>query len=176
GRSRSSCPSPSSWARSSPASRASTCPSRRRSTRSSSSSTATWTTCPSRRSSTSVALRACARRPRPCPRRVRPAVALQVELVSPERILYSGEADMVVCRTEGGGEIAFLTGHAPFLGALTIAQVKVVPPEGRAQPQLAAVHGGLVEVRDNRVIILSDVAELAAEIDVERARRSLTEA
>ena len=56
-------------------------------------------------------------------------MALQVELVSPERILYSGEADMVVCRTEGGGEIAFHTGHAPFLGALTIAQVKVVPPE-----------------------------------------------
>jgi F-type H+-transporting ATPase subunit epsilon len=103
-------------------------------------------------------------------------VALQVELVSPERILYSGEADMVVCRTEGGGEIAFLTGHAPFLGALTVAQVKVVPPEGRGQPQLAAVHGGFVEVRDNRVIILSDVAELAAEIDVERARRSAAEA
>jgi len=43
-------------------------------------------------------------------------VPLQVELVSPERILYSGEADMVVCRTVSGGEIAFLTGHAPFVG------------------------------------------------------------
>ena len=42
-------------------------------------------------------------------------------------------------------------------------------------PQFAA-GGGFVEVRDNRVIILSDVAELAAEIDVERARRSLAEA
>ena len=35
-------------------------------------------------------------------------MALQVELVSPERILYSGEADMVIARTVGGGDIAFL--------------------------------------------------------------------
>jgi F-type H+-transporting ATPase subunit epsilon len=103
-------------------------------------------------------------------------VSLHVELVSPERILYSGEADMVVCRTESGGEIAFLTGHAPFLGALAIAQVKVIPPEGRGSPELAAVHGGFVEVRDNRVILLSDVAELASQIDVERARRAVEEA
>ena len=45
-------------------------------------------------------------------------MSLQVELVSPERILYSGQADMVIARTVGGGEIAFLTGHAPFVGAL----------------------------------------------------------
>jgi F-type H+-transporting ATPase subunit epsilon len=52
-------------------------------------------------------------------------MTLQVELVSPERILYSGEADMVVCRTVGGGEVAFLTGHAPFLGALETGVVRV---------------------------------------------------
>jgi F-type H+-transporting ATPase subunit beta len=47
---------------------------------------------------------------------------LQVELVSPEEILYSGEAYMVVVRTVGGGEVAFMPGHAPFLGALTRAR------------------------------------------------------
>jgi F-type H+-transporting ATPase subunit epsilon len=96
-------------------------------------------------------------------------VTLQVELVSPERILYSGEADMVVCRTVAGGEVAFLTGHAPFLAALETGVVRVRTSGGE---QVAAVHGGFVEVRDNRVIILSDVAELAADIDVERARRA----
>ena len=40
---------------------------------------------------------------------------MQVELVSPERILFSGEATMVVCRTTDG-DVAFLTDHAPFLG------------------------------------------------------------
>jgi F-type H+-transporting ATPase subunit epsilon len=100
-------------------------------------------------------------------------VPLSVALVSPERILYQGDADMVVCRTTDG-EIAFLNQHAPFVGALGIGKVKVVPPDG--QPVQAAVHGGFVEVRDNRVSVLSDVAELADQIDVERARRAKEEA
>ena len=45
---------------------------------------------------------------------------MKVELVSPERVLFQGEADMVVART-ANGEIAFLPGHVPFLGALGIA-------------------------------------------------------
>ena len=94
---------------------------------------------------------------------------LQVELVSPERILYSGEAEMVIART-AGGDIAFLTGHAPFLGALGIGAVRIQKVGGGEEQ--AAVHGGFVEVRDDRVIILSDVAELASQIDVERARRA----
>ena len=98
-------------------------------------------------------------------------MALQVELVSPERILFSGEAEMVIARTEGGGDIAFLTGHAPFVGALGIGVVRVKPVGGAAEEK-AAVHGGFVEVKDDRVTILSDVAELASQIDVERARRA----
>jgi F-type H+-transporting ATPase subunit epsilon len=96
-------------------------------------------------------------------------VTLHVELVSPEQILYSGEADMVVCRTTDG-EIAFLTGHAPFVGALGIAGVKIVEPGGRVEQ--AAVHGGFVEVSHDRVTILSDVAELASHIDLNRARQA----
>jgi F-type H+-transporting ATPase subunit epsilon len=91
---------------------------------------------------------------------------LHVELVSPERILFEGEAEMVVCRTTEG-MIAFLTGHAPLLGALATAPVRVVSPDGVT---VAAVHGGFVEVRDDRVIILSDVAELRDQIDADRAR------
>jgi F-type H+-transporting ATPase subunit epsilon len=94
-------------------------------------------------------------------------VTLHVELVSPERILYSGEAEMVIARTVGGGDIAFLSGHSPFVGALEIATVTLRTPEG---DQLVAVHGGFVEVSNDTVTILSDVAELADQIDVERAR------
>ncbi|MEA2826057.1 MAG: F-type H+-transporting ATPase subunit epsilon [Actinomycetota bacterium] len=94
---------------------------------------------------------------------------MHVELVSPERILYSGEAEMVICRTVDGGEIAFLAGHAPFLGALGDGLVRIKTSDGE---EVAAVHGGFVEVRDNRVIVLSDVAELADQVDVERARRA----
>ena len=98
---------------------------------------------------------------------------MQVELVSPERILYSGEADMVIARTVGGGDIAFLPGHAPFVGALEIATVTLRTSEG---DQLVAVHGGFVEVSNDTVTILSDVAELAEQIDVGRAERARAEA
>jgi F-type H+-transporting ATPase subunit epsilon len=100
-------------------------------------------------------------------------VTLQVELVSPERILYSGEADIVIARTVGGGELAFLTGHAPFVGALDIATVTIRSDQG---DEVVAVHGGFVEVSNDRVTILSDVAELGSQIDVDRARRAAEEA
>ena len=97
-------------------------------------------------------------------------MALQVELVSPERILYSGEADMVIARTVGGGDIAFLPGHAPFVGALEIATVTIRSADGG--DELVAVHGGFVEVSNDTVTILSDVAELSSQIDVDRARQA----
>ena len=97
-------------------------------------------------------------------------MTLHVEVVSPERILYSGEAEMVVARTTDG-EIAFLTGHAPFIGALGIGVVSITP-EGGGERVVAAVHGGFVEVSDNRVTVLSDVAELASDIDLARAQEA----
>jgi len=100
-------------------------------------------------------------------------VTLDVALVSPERILYTGEADMVICRTPDG-EIAFQTGHAPFVGTLEIAPVRVILAGGTEVK--AAVHGGFVEVRSNKVSVLSDVAELPDQIDAARARRALEEA
>lgn len=92
---------------------------------------------------------------------------MQVELVSPERILFSGEATMVVCRTLDG-EIAFMANHAPLIGLLGIGPVRIY--DGDTLIQRAAVHGGFVEVSNNKVTILSDVAELAAMIDAARAR------
>jgi F-type H+-transporting ATPase subunit epsilon len=97
-------------------------------------------------------------------------MAMHVELVSPERILYSGDAEMVICRTVDGGDVAFLADHAPFLGALEIWPVTVRTTEG--DDVIAAVHGGFVHVRENEVILLSDVAELADDVDTERARRA----
>jgi F-type H+-transporting ATPase subunit epsilon len=91
---------------------------------------------------------------------------LVAQLVSPERVLYEGDADMVVCRTSDG-EIAFLPGHVPFVGALGIAKVRILLPE--SGEVAAAVHGGFVEVSHDTVTILSDVAELPEQIDTVRA-------
>ena len=90
-----------------------------------------------------------------------------VQLVSPERVLYEGAAEMVVCRTTDG-EIAFLPGHVPFVGALGVAKVRIILPE---QGEVAvAVHGGFVEVSGYHVTVLSDVAELPEQVDVVRAQ------
>jgi len=100
---------------------------------------------------------------------------MQVELVSPERILWSGQAEMVIARTLGGGDIAFLPGHAPFVGALGTGVITIRPAGGGADEKVAC-HGGFVEVsggeESSHVTILSDVAELASQIDVERARQA----
>ena len=98
---------------------------------------------------------------------------LQVELVSPDRMLYSDEAEMVICRTPSG-EIAFMAGHIPFLGALGIGIVRIHKEGGDVER--IAVHEGFVEVKEDRVIILSDVAERADQIDVDRARKAKEEA
>lgn len=91
-----------------------------------------------------------------------------VEVVSPEQVLFSGEATMVITRTLGGGEIAFQNGHAPFLGALTECHTRVFLTDGKVED--IAVHGGFVEVSNNKVSILSDAAELGSKVDVERAQ------
>ena len=96
------------------------------------------------------------------------ANVMTVEVVSPERVLYSGEATMVITRTLGGGEIAFQPGHAAFLAALTENHTRVFLTDGKVED--IAVHGGFVEVSNNKVSILSDEAELGSGVDVDRAR------
>jgi F-type H+-transporting ATPase subunit epsilon len=94
---------------------------------------------------------------------------LNVELVAAERLLWSGHASFVTARTTEG-ELGVLPGHTPLLGVLAPGAVRIRTVEG--QTVLAAVHGGFLSVADNDVAILSDVAELAEEIDVSRAESS----
>ena len=95
-------------------------------------------------------------------------MTFQVELVSPEAISYSGEAEMIIARTLEGGDIAFQPGHVPFIGVLAVWSVDVVRPDGNRDT--IAVHQGFVQVAGTRVSILSDVSEPSADIDVDRAR------
>ena len=95
-------------------------------------------------------------------------MTLEVQVVSPERILWSGEAERVITRVEEGGDIAFLTGHTTYLGQLGSGVTEIAQVDGEVIR--VAVHGGFVEVSDDRVSLLSDQAELATSIDVARAR------
>jgi F-type H+-transporting ATPase subunit epsilon len=95
--------------------------------------------------------------------------AYPVQLVSPEQVLFDGEAEMVVCRPIEGA-IAFLNGHVPYLGALADDEVRIIlPGSGEAA---AAVHGGFVQMTGDHLVVLSDLAELREQIDVARAEQA----
>jgi len=98
------------------------------------------------------------------------AVELDVEVVSPEEVSYSGTAEMVIVRTVESGDIAFQAGHVPFLGVLATWSVEVL--RAGDERDSFAVHRGFVEVSHNKVTILSDVSEAASEIDVPRAEQA----
>ena len=99
---------------------------------------------------------------------------MHVEFVSPEHTLYSGEGTQVVARTRGGGEIAFLTGHEPFIGCLVPCEVRVT--EAGGDVKRFAVRGGFVSVTGAKVTVLSDAAVAASDVDVAAARADLAEA
>jgi F-type H+-transporting ATPase subunit epsilon len=99
---------------------------------------------------------------------------VHVELVSVERLLWSGEATIVIARTTEG-ELGVLPGHAPLLGQLSDGGVVIIRREG-GDDLTVAVHGGLLSVTDDGVSILADMAEMSGEIDADRARQALERA
>ena len=95
---------------------------------------------------------------------------LDVEVVSVDKKVWTGEATFVRARTVDG-EIGVLPGHWDHLSVLVPGGVVDIR-EGETST-LAAVHGGFLLVHDNTVRILAETAELGQDIDVERARAAL---
>lgn len=95
---------------------------------------------------------------------------LNVSLVAMDRPLWRGRAKIVVATTVEG-EIGIMAGHEPVLALLVDGEVRIDTPEGERVGAL--VHGGFLSVASDNVSILAETAELASEIDVERAKRAL---
>ncbi len=98
---------------------------------------------------------------------------LQVELVAADRLVWSGEAKMVIARTTEG-DVGVLPNHAPMLSLMVDGVVDVQTPEG--ETWVAAVDAGFLSVANNRISILSEHAEMSHEIDLEKARAELERA
>lgn len=99
-------------------------------------------------------------------------MALTLDIVTPERRVLSVSCDEVRAPGVLGG-FGIRLNHEPFMSALEPGRLTYV--EGGREHHYA-VGGGFLQVADNRVIVLADTAEAAADIDVERAKRAFQEA
>ncbi|MEZ5114733.1 MAG: F0F1 ATP synthase subunit epsilon [Candidatus Nanopelagicales bacterium] len=98
---------------------------------------------------------------------------LTVDVVSVDRNLWSGKAKNVVAKTPEG-DIGILPGHEPVLALLVESPLRIESVEGTKV--LIAVHGGFFSVDSDVVTILAETAELAEEIDIDRAKLALDRA
>jgi F-type H+-transporting ATPase subunit epsilon len=101
------------------------------------------------------------------------AETLNVEMVSAERLVWSGEASMVTTRTTEG-KIGIMPRHEPMLAVLVPGRITIHLPDGTQQH--GAVHGGFLAVTQDTVEVIAEVAELAHEIDMDRAHEALQRA
>ena len=100
---------------------------------------------------------------------------IQVEVVSSEKELYSGEAAMVIAPGVTG-ELGIMPQHAPLLTQIKPGVLKINLPDGGEE--LLFVAGGVLEVQPNRVTVLADIAERSEDLDearAEEARRAAEE-
>ncbi len=97
---------------------------------------------------------------------------MHLDIVTPERKVYSDEVNMVSVRGVAG-ELGIMANHAPLATPLAISIVTI--KKGTEVIRIA-ISGGFLEVGSNKAIILAETAELPEDIDVERAREALRKA
>jgi F-type H+-transporting ATPase subunit epsilon len=93
---------------------------------------------------------------------------LLLEVVTPDRLVLSTQAEVVVC-PGAEGQFGVLPGHIPFLSALEIGEMYY---KAGGKTEYLAVSGGFAEVTGEKVTIVAESAEVGREIDVERAKRA----
>ncbi|MHB8458689.1 MAG: F0F1 ATP synthase subunit epsilon [Candidatus Limnocylindrales bacterium] len=97
---------------------------------------------------------------------------LTLDIVTPERLAYSGSVDSV--QLPGSeGELGVLPHHAPLIAALGAGELRI--RQGGSEESFA-VFGGFVQVLPDRVVVMAESADLASEIDLERANEARREA
>lgn len=90
---------------------------------------------------------------------------IRLDIITPERIVYSADVNMVIARATDG-DVGILPGHAPLVAGLDVWPLRVLYDEGERQ---ISICGGFIEVKPDKVTILAACAELPEEIDVKRA-------
>ena len=94
--------------------------------------------------------------------------SLSLEIITPERVVVSDEAEMVEARGTLG-DFGVLPGHIRFLTTIEIGEIRYTKG---GTIRFLATSGGFAEVFDDKVTLLVDTAEFAEEIDIDRAKRA----
>jgi F-type H+-transporting ATPase subunit epsilon len=94
--------------------------------------------------------------------------AIAVDILTPERRVLQTQADSVVVPAMDG-ELGILAHHTPLVAQLKPGEIRL---HAGNETQHFAVSGGFVEVQNNHVVVMAETAEMAHEIDVERARQA----
>jgi F-type H+-transporting ATPase subunit epsilon len=97
---------------------------------------------------------------------------LQLEIVTPERLAYSDSVDEVVV-PGAEGELGILPHHAPLIAMLGMGELRI---RREGVEESFAIIGGFVQVRPDKVVVMAETADLASEIDLERAHEARREA
>jgi len=97
---------------------------------------------------------------------------LRLEVVTPERLVYSDDVDEVLCPGVEG-ELGVLPHHAPLLTTLGYGELKI---RKDGAEEYFAIAGGFLMVRPDRVVVMAETADLASEIDLARAEAARKQA
>lgn len=89
----------------------------------------------------------------------------QVQVITPDRVFYAGEAEMIEFTTNSG-QIGVYKNHIPLTTVLAPGAVIIHEAEGE---KIAAVHAGFAEILPEQVTLLAEIAEWSEEIDINRA-------
>jgi F-type H+-transporting ATPase subunit epsilon len=97
---------------------------------------------------------------------------LHLEIVTPERMAYEDEVDMVLVPGIDG-ELGILPHHTPLVSLLGVGELKI---RKGGDEEVFAIAGGFLQVRPDKVVVMAETAEIGTEIDLERAQRAREEA
>lgn len=92
---------------------------------------------------------------------------LQLRVITPAKLVFEGEAEEIVAPGEMG-EFGVLPGHVPFVSTLCPGRLRF-RVEGSGE-SVFIIHGGLVDVKDDTVSVLTDLSETPEEVDVAAAK------
>lgn len=96
------------------------------------------------------------------------ATKLHLEIVSPDRVFLNEEVDSAVVRTSAG-DVGLMADHIPMVAPVAVGRIKIIQ-DGKTRE--AACADGMLRIRGDRALVITEAAEWIEDIDVERARNA----